>query len=169
MSNQIADPYQGLISFQQALLEGIVDIHPVKPHQDLYSHFDVPAPGVNRLTYVRLAADRKTVTAFLACVMNGEVDGDPCVSFGYAVPESMQGQGNAKEIMRDVIKDQVKQAKRALCFETVVGVDNVASQRVSEAVFEVRREEIVDGASQLPAYRYTKRVDLFTVLETAKA
>lgn len=159
MSAQIADPHQGMISFQQALLAGIVDIHPVKPHQDLYSHFDVPAPGVNRLTYVRLADDGKTVTAFLACIMNGEVDGVPCVSFGYAVPETMRNQGNAKAIMRDVIKDQIKQAKRSLYFESVVDIENIASQRVSEVVLEVPREEIVDSASKLPAYRYTKHVD----------
>lgn len=159
MSAQLADPHQGMVSFQQALVAGILDIHPVKPHPDLYSHFDVPTPGVNRLTYVRLADDGKTVTALLSCVMNGEVDGIPCVSFGYAVPEAMRNRGNAQAIMRDVINDQIKQAKRPLYFETVVDVDNVASQRVSEVVFEVSREEIVDSASKLPAYRYTTLIE----------
>lgn len=159
----MADPHMGMISFQQALLAGILDIHQVKPYQDLYSHFDVPAPGVKRLTYVRLANDKKTVTAFLSCVMNGEVDGIPCVAFGYAVPEIMRNQGYAKAIMVDVIKDQIRQAKRSLYFETVVDIENIASQRVSEAVLDVPREEIVDTASRRPAFRYTKFVGSSTV------
>ena len=159
MSEMIADPHDGMVSFQQALLAGIVDIHPVKPHHDLYSHLDVPTPGVRRLTYVRLADDGKTVTAFLACIVNGKIEGIPCVSLGYAVPESMRNNGNAKAIMRDVIKDLIKQVEGSLYFESVVGIENLASQRVSEVVLEVPREEIVDSASKLPAYRYTKRVD----------
>lgn len=159
MSRQMADPHIGMVSFQQALLKGIVDIHIVKPHINLFSHFDVPEPGENRLTYVRLDGDGKTVLAFVACVINGHIDGIPVVSLGYAVPESMRNRGHAQAIMRDVIKDQIKQAGRSLYFETMVDVDNLASQRVSESVLEVAREELVEVDSQRPAYRYTKRVD----------
>ena len=163
MSSQMADPHAGMVSFQQCLLAGILEVAVVQPHKDLYSHFDVPAPGVGRLTYVRLSKDRKTVTAFLSCVMNGEVDGFPCVAFGYAVPEKLRNQGLAKQIMRDVIQDQVDKAGKAghsaVYVEAVVDVTNAASQRISESVLAVEREEIVDSASQRPAYRYTKRFD----------
>jgi hypothetical protein len=160
MSSQMADPYQGMVSFQQCLASGILKLALVKPHKDLYSHFDVPAPGVNRLTYARLGKDGKTVTAFLSCIMNGKIDGCPCVAFGCAVPEGMRGRGLAKQIMRDVIEDQVAQVGHsAVYIEAVIDVTNIPSQRVAEAVLAVPREEIVDSASKRPAYRYTKRFD----------
>jgi predicted acetyltransferase len=163
MSTQMADPHQGMLSFQESLRAGILDLHPVKKHKDLYSHFDRPAPGVNRLTYVRLTKDRKTVQAFLSCVMNGEIDGAPCTAVGYSVPEQLRNKGLAKEILRDVVQDQVSQAgnfgRKILYIEAVVDVTNVASQRVAEAVLRVEREIITDSASGRPAYRYTARFD----------
>ena len=159
----MADPHAGMESFQQCLLEGILDVTVVKPHKDLYSHFDVPVPDVRRLTYVRLSQDRKTVRAFISCVMNGQIEGSPCIAFGYAVPEKMRNKGLAKQILRDVIQDQVDKAGKAghsaVYIETVVDISNTASQRVSESVLAVQREEIVDSASKRPAYRYTKRFD----------
>lgn len=68
MSTQMADPYQGMVSFQKGLRAGILEVGLVPKHQDLYSHFDLPAPGVNRLTYVWLTEDRRTVKAFLSCM-----------------------------------------------------------------------------------------------------
>jgi len=164
MSTQMTDPHAGMESFQQCLLDGILDVAVVKPHKDLYSHFDVPAPGVGRLTYVRLSKDLKSVTAFLSCVMNGQIEGVPCISFGYAVPEKMRNQGLAKQIFRDVIQDQVDKAGKAghsaVYIEAVIDVTNTASQRVSESVMAVQKEEIVDKVSKRPAYRYTKRFEI---------
>ena len=163
MGTQIADPHAGMVSFQEALREGILEIAPVANHQNIYSHFDVPSPGVGRLTYALLEEDQTTVRAFLSCIMNGEVDGFPCVAFGYAVPEANRNQGLAKQLMRDVIQDQIMQAARSghlrLYVEAVIDVENVPSQRVAEAVLEVERENITDADSGLPAYRYTKRFD----------
>lgn len=163
MSAQMADPYLGMVSFQEALREGILAIGLVSKHHDLYSHFDEPAPGVRRLTYARLNEDRKTVKAFLSCVMNGHVDGSPCVAVGYAVPEDMRNQGLAKQVLRDVVQDQIYQAAkmgvRVLYVEAVIDVENLPSQRVAEAVFNVERESIIDSACGRPAYRYTAHFD----------
>lgn len=163
MSEQMADPHQGMLSFQQGLRSGILDLALISLHEDLYSHFDVPAPGIGRLTYVRLSEDKRSVIAFLSCVMNGEVDGFPCVAFGYAVPEDLRNRGLAKQIMRDAIQDQIRQAHRAghasVYIEAVVDATNIPSQRAAEAVLAVEREPIVDSESKQPAYRYTKRFD----------
>lgn len=163
MASQMADPFQGMISFQQCLQAGQLELGLVKPHKDLYSHFDVPAPGVGRLTYVRLGKNRKEVMAFLSCIRNGEVDGFPCIALGYAVPENLRKQGLAKQIMRDVISDQILKSRgaghTAVYIEAVIDIENVPSQRVAESVLAVEREEIVDGVSKRPAYRYTKRFD----------
>ena len=161
----MADPHAGMASFQQALRRGILQLAPVKGHNDLYSHFDVPAPDVGRLTYVRLDK-AKNVKAFVACIMNGTVEGHPCVSLGYAVPEELRAQGLAKQIVKDVIQDTLLQVgqmgAKAVYVEAIVDVENVASQRVAEAALEVERESITDGESERPAYRYTQRYDIPT-------
>lgn len=160
---QMADPYDGMLSFQQGLSIGILKIDPVPGHLDLYSHFDVPAPGTARFTYVRLSSDLKTVEAFLTCVMNGRIGGSPCVAVGYAIPEKNRNKGYAKSILRDVIHDQAVQAKRAghthIYIEAVADVTNLASQKVAQAILRAAPEEIVDSASSRPALRFTAKVD----------
>lgn len=162
----MANPYQGMVSFQQALRAGVLQVYPVLSHSNLYSYVDVPAPGVKRMTYVRLGEDRRTVRAFVSCVMNGYVDGHPCIALGYAVPEGMRNQGLARKIVKDAIKDIIVQIGRAgakaVYVESVVDVENVSSQRVAEVVLAVERESITDSASGRPAYRYTKRFDTAT-------
>lgn len=161
MSTSMTDPHDGMVSFQQALRAGLLKLGQVDNYQNLFSHFDVPASGVHRLTYARLSEDRQTVKAFLSCVKNGEVDGFPCVAVGYAVPENVRNQGCAKQIFRDVINDQINQARRngveTLYIEAVVDVTNLASLRVAETVLNVERESITDSESGRPAYRYTAR------------
>lgn len=160
---QMADPHEGMISFQKALQSGILDIGPVQNYQDLYSHIDAPSPGTTRLTYVRLAENRKSLLAFVACVMNGMIDGSPCVAVGYAVPKNLRNQGLAKQILRDVVRDQVFQAGQAgfkqLFIEATIDVENLESQRVAEAVLASPRESITDTESGRPAYRYTAHFD----------
>jgi len=166
---QMADPHVGMISFQKALQEGVLDVSPVRNHKDLYSHIDEPSPGTIRLTYVRLTEDRKSVLAFLACVMNGQISGFPCVAMGYAVPENLRNQGLAKQILKDVVQDQISQAGQMgnsqLFIEAVVDVHNPESQRVAEAVLKSPRESITDTASGRPAYRYTAQFDTSTGLQ----
>jgi predicted acetyltransferase len=157
----MTDPHDGMVSFQQALRAGMIELARVPDYQDLFIHFDVPTPGVHRLTYVRLSKDRRTVKAFLACIMNGEIDGFPCVSVGYAVPVSERNKGRAKQILRDAINDQIRQATdndiEAIYIEAVIDVTNITSQRVAEAVMGVRHESITDSVSGRPAVRYTAR------------
>lgn len=160
---QMADPHDGMLSFQQGLSIGILEIGPVHGYPDLYSHFDVPTPGTARLTYVRLSPDRKTVEAFLTCVMNGKIGGAPCVAVGYAIPEANRNKGYAKSILRDAVLDQAVQAKRSghshIYVEAVADLTNLASQKVAQAILKAAPEEIVDSASSRPALRYTAKVD----------
>ncbi|UVS89113.1 GNAT family N-acetyltransferase [Burkholderia glumae] len=169
MSEQMADPHIGMLSFQEGLHAGILELYQTPKHSDLYLHVDEPAPGEHRMTYVRLTDDRKTVLAFVNCLMNGHVDGFPCLAVGYAVPESMRNQGYAKQILRDVIQDQVYHAGRAgvstLYIEAVIDITNLPSQKVAEAVFNVERESITDRHSGLPAFRYTAHFDTATGIQ----
>ncbi len=160
---EMVDPHDGMISFQEWLTRGALAIDPVQGFQDLYSHMDMPTPGTARLTYVRLTSDRQWVTAFLSCVMNGYVDDSPCVALGYATPDELRNKGHAQSILKDVMSDQIIQAKRAghknVYFEAVVDVTNPASQRVASAVLGGTPENIVDQYSGRPAQRYTACFD----------
>ena len=164
MSTQMSDPHNGLLSFQEGLKAGFLEIGLVHGHRDLYSHYDVPVPGGGgRMTYVRLSDDRKTVKALLSCVENGKLKDGPIYALGYAVAEPQRNQGLAKAILKDVLEDmrvQIGKVGRPVFYaEVVIGVDNEASLQVAEAVFTVPRDSITDPASGLPAYRYTVRIE----------
>lgn len=93
----ITDPSTGLQSFQQALLQGTIQLERGALDRDLYVHFD-KANGERRLTYVRL--EGKIVTAFVNFVQCDRIEGKPCFGIGYAVPEAYRNQGRAKELER---------------------------------------------------------------------
>ncbi|KAF2406531.1 hypothetical protein SAMN04490179_4367 [Pseudomonas antarctica] len=166
---QMADPHEGMVSFQKALQAGILDIGPVRNFDNLFSHIDEPSLGTIRLTYVHLTQDHQSVIAFVSCVMNGQIDGIPCVSVGYAVPKHLRNQGLAKQVLKDVIKDQVYQAGQMgnsnLFIEPAVDVANIESQRVAEAILNSPRESITDAASGCSAFRYTAKFDTSTGLK----
>ncbi len=160
----MADPHLGMISFQRALRERLIDIHPVRNHNNLFSHLDEPEPGVPRFTYVRLLDDGVTVIAFASFVMNGFIGDSPCTAAGYAVPQAFRGRGYAKQILVDAIHDLTLQAGHngfeTVYFEAVINASNLASQRVAEfALAGAERDEIIDAASGVPACRYTVRYD----------
>lgn len=160
----MANPHYGMVSFQQELIRGRLVLGAVEGFQDLYSYMDEPTPGEPRLTYARLTPDRRYVTAYLSCIMNGYVEGIPCVSIGYAVPEELRNNGLAKAILRDVIKDQLFHARlgghESVYFEAVVDVTNLASQRVATTVLKSTPENMLDTASGRPAFRYTAHVNI---------
>lgn len=164
MSKEMADPHAGMISFQNALREGILDIYPVPNYIDLFAHLDEPTPGTQRFTYVRLTEDRQTVVAFVAFIMNGQIDDWPCVAAGYAVPEEFRGRGHGKKVLMDAIDDLLLQAGKngqsVVYVEAVIEVTNIASQKVAEsALAGAVRDEIIDSASGKLACRYTSRYD----------
>jgi hypothetical protein len=47
---QITDPTDGMVSFQQALLDGEIDLQLVKLDPEIFVHSDSATPGVRRLT-----------------------------------------------------------------------------------------------------------------------
>jgi len=159
----MTDPHLGLVSFQHALSNQLVHVDPVHGFEHMYSHFDVPAPGVKRCTYVRLSVDEKKVLATGVCVFNGHVGSAPCVSLGYAVAQDERGKGLAKQLLADAIHDQWRQARKAgvktVAFEVMIDVTNAASVKVAESVFGTEREELMDEEAGVPAYRYTMVVD----------
>jgi len=163
---EMTDPQIGMASFQEALENGIVSVSPVRNHHDLYKYIDRPSPNIIRLTYAHLAADQKRIRSYLVCVLNGFIKGQPCVSVGYAVPERLRNKGYAKEILAEVIQDQIFEARRnripEVYIEAMIDITNIASQRVAQSILTGSVEHLTDKHSGRPAIRYTSRFDTAT-------
>src|SRR5260370_8441599 len=92
----MTDPTDGMVSFQQALLDGEIDLRPGELDPDLFVHADNPAPGVARITYVRL--DRQTVKAFASIVATEPMEDLPCFQVGVAVPGPYRGKDTPRAL-----------------------------------------------------------------------
>jgi hypothetical protein len=100
---RMTDPTDALVSFQQALLDGEIILQVGALDKEFFVHTDEPAPGVSRITYVRL--DGRTVKAFLTAVIVEPIDGLPCFQLGVAVPEPHRNKGNAKSVLASGIAE----------------------------------------------------------------
>jgi RimJ/RimL family protein N-acetyltransferase len=125
----MTDPSNALQSFQQALLLGGIQLRRGVLDKDLYVYVD-EADGQRRFTYVRL--EGSTVTAFVNFALCEPIDGTPCFSIGYAVPEAYRNQGRAKEAVRAAISEMQHGFGRhgySFYVEAIVGADNKPSQQ----------------------------------------
>jgi RimJ/RimL family protein N-acetyltransferase len=131
----MTDPSNALQSFQQALLHGEIQLQPGVLDRNIYVYVDHPN-GDRRLTYVRL--EGTTVTAFVEFVPCEPIEGTPCFSIGYAVPEAYRNNGRAKEIISAAVSEMKRGLGRigmsVFYIEAIVGADNKPSQRVAEQV-----------------------------------
>ena len=95
------------------------------------------------------------MTALANFTPNGSVDGSPCWALAYAVPEALRGQHRAREIVQAGIAELQNGFKGHPHFhvEAVIGVDNLASQRVAANVICREAETIIDSHSNEPAVR----------------
>jgi hypothetical protein len=98
----LTDSSDALTSFQQALLDGEIQLRRDDLDPKLFVHHDSPQ-GKMRLTYARL--DGQTVTALALVVMGDPIEGLPCFELGVAVPEEYRRQGRAKKIVEAAIAE----------------------------------------------------------------
>lgn len=157
---RMTDPSDALSSFQQALVASEIALQPGALDKAIFVHADRPN-GYPRLTYVRLQG--RTVTALVMYVRIEPIDDIPTYAVGYAVPEQFRGQGRAKNIVGASIKElTVGLARNGIgkyYIEAVIGVDNLASQRVAVATITPDPKSIIDSVSQLPALLYLRLVE----------
>jgi hypothetical protein len=151
----MVDPHIGLLSYQQALLQGAVHPEPGRVHPELTLFVD-DVPTGKRLTYA--LHDGMTVKATAVYVMNGRSEGKPYFQVGYAVAENFRNQGIAQKILRLSIEEMSAGFKKvipAFYVEAVVSKKNLASLRVAQKVIGGEPEEITDKESGEKAQRYT--------------
>jgi hypothetical protein len=156
----MTDPMDALLSFQQALLRGEICLRAGELDPNLYVHADNPAPGVTRISYVRL--DDQTVKAFANFVLTEPIDGFPCFQVGVAVPLAYRGKGYAKSTVAAAINELKNGLSRnktpSFYVEAIVSIDNEPSKRVAEATVSSSPTAVTDEFSGLPALQYVRKV-----------
>lgn len=155
----MTDPSEAMILFQQAHLAGHIPMRRGTLDRDLYLAVDEINDCV-RFTYMRLQS--QTITAFASFVRIEPVDDTPCFQTGYAVPEELRGQGRAAEIVAAALREMTAGFGRAgihdFYVEAIVGIDNIASQKIAANLLQKSPVAIKDCVSGKPALRYLRRM-----------
>jgi hypothetical protein len=156
---RMTDPFDALQSFQQALVDGEIDLQRGQIDPEFFVHLDRPN-GQPRFTYVRL--QRQTVTAMVNFAVSDPIEGVPCLQIGVAVPEAYRSQGRAKSAVgAGIIELQHGLARNKVStfyVEAVVGIDNEASKHVAAATISKAPIEVTDQVSGLPALHYVRKI-----------
>ena len=155
---KMTDPSEALKSFQQMLPSGRLQLQPGAIDAELFVHLDHPN-GKPRFTYVRI--EHLTVTVLVVFVLGDPIEGVPCFSVGYAVPEAYRNQGRAKSAVTAAISElehgMARNKVTAFWVEAIVGVDNEASQHVAAATISSAAIAVTDQFSGLPALHYVQK------------
>jgi hypothetical protein len=154
----MVDPHIGLVSYQEALLQGLIHPRPCKVHKELTVLFD-DVPDGKRITYALMSGS--TVKATVIYALNGSLNGKPYFQVGYAVAEAFRNQGVAKKALRMSIEEITEGFSASIpsfYIEAVVSRSNAASLRLAETVIGGAPEEITDKHSGESALRYTMSV-----------
>lgn len=154
----MVDPHIGLVSYQQALLQGLIHPRQCAVHKTLTVLLD-DVPDGKRITYA--VAQGTTVKATVIFAPNGYFEGKPCFQIGYAVAEPFRGQELATQVARMAIEELTEGLRMvipAFYIEAVVSPSNLASLRVAETVVGGTRDQIVDKHSGESAIRFTVAV-----------
>ncbi len=156
---RMTDPFEALTSFQQALLDGEINLQAGEVDPDLFLHVDHPT-GVTRFTYVRL--DRQSVTAMAIMAGTKLMHGLPCFQAGVAVPVAYRGKGYAKSILAAAIAELKHGLSRnkisSFYVEAIVSIDNEPSKRVAEATISATPVAVTDEQSGLPALQFVRKI-----------
>lgn len=158
----MVDPHEGFLDFQRALEEGRIKLEEIEPANNLYRYHELKGAGGQRMAYVSLGSDNQTITAYAVCALNGYIDGCPILALGYATPANLRNQGKASKIVKEVVRDTGREARRLglpkMYIEAVVDIENIPSQRVAEKALGVKPDLCVESISGRPARRYLLEV-----------
>lgn len=158
----MTDPSNALRSFQHQFRLGRIPVRAGAIDKFIFCFHDTLL-GQERFTYVTL--NRKTVTAFVNFAFVEPIDGKPCLSIGYAVPQPYRNQGRAKKAAASAILEIQNLMSERGCstfyVEAIVGTENEASKCVAAAVISDTPKALTDDESGLPALQYVRKLQTF--------
>jgi RimJ/RimL family protein N-acetyltransferase len=149
-----SDSTAALRAFQRDLDK--LSLTPCPAEPTLFYHIDEPL-GTVRLTFVRLQG--RTVTALATFFASHPVDGVMDFHGFFAVPEALQNQGRAKDILaaalRQLGRNIAQSGVDSIRVILLVDAENTAAQRVAEAIVPHRPTTATDHATGRPALLYS--------------
>ncbi|MBH5329635.1 GNAT family N-acetyltransferase [Eikenella sp. S3360] len=158
------NPYNGLISFQQALDQKLIQPRKLSEEKNYYIELDKPN-GVVRLTYALITYSsilnqKKEVRAICQIVPVESYNNRPVMQVGCAVLEKYQNKGIGQLFIRDCLKifstEFLSQnlVEDGFYFEAIIDKRNIPSQRLFEKLGFLMKEETVEED-----FQYFKFVD----------
>ena len=151
------DPYEGMLSFQQTLRQGILELSPCATDSNLFVHGDQP-DGMFRLSYAHVQGHE--VTAFASFVRGASSASEQRFQVAYAVPVARRNQGRAKAVLRAAIVEMrqgfAHTKLKALLIGAVVRPDDVAAQRVAATALSQADQTFIDEATGKPVLFYSR-------------
>ncbi|HSD16074.1 MAG TPA: GNAT family N-acetyltransferase [Thermomonas sp.] len=152
----MTDPSNALASLQAAFEQGGLSFAEGRVDPNLRFYLDTDL-GVPRFVYCQL--DGRVVSAYACFVPVDQLEGLPCFQVGYAVPEPYRGQGRATNVVNAGIVELRNGFSGYPPFwvEAVVGLDNLASQKVAAKILTTDCNPITDQVSGLPALQYLRQ------------
>lgn len=155
----MSDPMNALVGLQHAVDSGAVKLQNCEIYSDIGVYMDQPNEKV-RITYAKVVD--KSVQAIVMFVQTDRLNGIPCFNVGYAVIESLRGQGLATITLNQCLEELCNGFKRngAVEFyvEAVISVLNEASIKVAERAITRQRKPCNDVFSGEAALQYLKLV-----------
>jgi len=155
----ITDPMDALVQYQEAFVLGLIPVQPCSANHDLLFAVDYPHDNV-RFSYMR--AVRQSLSVLVMFVQTGLEEEEPIFHIGYAVAPEFRGCGLAASTVGAALADLSVRLGRAqipmIRIEAVIGVDNVASQRVALVIFDKTPVSVTDEVSGEPALYYCRAV-----------
>ena len=156
--SKLTDPSDALASIQKTIDSGIPFLQPGILDSTIFVHA-VSLNGAPCFTYVRM--DKKIITALVAFAASEPLEGRPCFSVGYVVPEKYRNQGRAKAIVKSAIAEMdymLSQAGLGPCFvEAIVGSDNGPAQSVAAQTISANGAVGKDGVGR-SAFQYVRTI-----------
>lgn len=155
----LVNPMDALRTFEPALRRGELDVQRGVVDPSLMIHMDMPQ-GIWRITYAKL---RDNAVIGIAIIIPADHEkGLPVFQIGYAVPQQLRKRGIAKELARSAIEEfSAGMARNGIVhffLEAMVGVKNVASQKVAQDVIGGEPRPTIDSNSGEEILQYLKEV-----------
>jgi len=155
----IVDPMDAFKTFEPALKSGMLSVQPGTVDPELIVHADRPN-GEWRMTYARR---RGVAISAIAIIIPAQFEkGLPVFQIGYAVPQHLRRRGIGTEVARSAIDEfTAGMARNGIVhffLEAVVGVKNIASQKIAARVIGGTPKEIADHNSGEAALQYMREI-----------
>lgn len=155
----MTDPMEALASLQVEVKRGL-RFKPCELDKSIGVFMDKPN-GRTRLSYAIIEGD--VVKALSLFVAVEPIEGVACFMVGYAVDNEFRNNGIATNLLNNSIAELkhglAKNGIKKLYIEAIVGVDNIASQKVASKSISTKHEKVVDGYSDKDAFRYLCMVE----------